>query len=83
MRFKTRSVNYAVLETETSHHTVIQCPQTKALRHAMRRHWLLSDDEQLRYTGRDWLLLLLDRQMSEGATRPHPATLMEIVVECA
>jgi hypothetical protein len=26
----------------------------------MGQHWLLSDDEQFQYTGKDWLLLLLD-----------------------
>jgi len=51
---------------ETSHHAVVSCPQARALRIAMSEHWHLPDDEQFRYTGKDWLLLLLDRYLVEA-----------------
>ena len=50
---------------ETSHHAVVICPQARALRLAMTEHWHLPDDEQFRYIGKDWLLLLLDTYSME------------------
>jgi hypothetical protein len=48
-----------------SHHALIQCPRARDLRQAMGQHWLLSDDERFQYTGKDWLLLLLDSYWKE------------------
>lgn len=48
-------------EAESSHHAVVVCPQAHGLRMAMRKHWLLLDEELFAYSGPDWLLLLLDR----------------------
>ena len=48
-------------EPETSYHAIITCPRAQGLRVAMREHWRLPDEEQFRYTGPDWLLLLLDQ----------------------
>jgi hypothetical protein len=47
-------------EPKSSWHAVVACPQAAGLRLAMRKHWLLSGEEQFAYTGRDWLLLLLE-----------------------
>jgi hypothetical protein len=33
----------------------------RALRQAMSQHWNLPDENFFSYTGKDWLLLLLDR----------------------
>jgi ribonuclease HI len=49
------------LAAETSFHATVECPQAFNLRQAMRDHWKLPDEEWFRYTGPDWLLLLLDR----------------------
>ena len=48
-------------EPETSYHAIVTCPRAQGLRVAMREHWRLPDEEQFRYTGPDWLLLLLDQ----------------------
>lgn len=48
-------------DCQMSHHAVVDCPQAITLRTAMAQHWQLSDDEQFRYTSKDWLLLLLER----------------------
>jgi hypothetical protein len=45
---------------EDGHHVVVLCTKAKALRSEMRKHWLLPDEAQFRYTGPDWLILLLD-----------------------
>jgi hypothetical protein len=46
---------------ETSYDAVVVCPQARALRQAMSQHWNLPDEFFFSYTGKDWLLLLLDR----------------------
>jgi len=48
-------------EPETSYHAIVTCPRAQGLRVAMREHWRLPDEEKFRYTGPDWLLLLLDQ----------------------
>lgn len=48
-------------EEETSYHAVMSCRQARTLRDAMRDHWDLPDEAQCRYTGGEWLLLLIDR----------------------
>jgi hypothetical protein len=45
---------------------VMECTKEKALRHELRKHWLLPDEEKFVYTGPDWLVLLpnaLDEEM--------------------
>jgi ribonuclease HI len=44
---------------ETGHHAVVCCTKAFALRQEMRRHWLLHDEQQFRFTGPDWHLILL------------------------
>jgi hypothetical protein len=46
-------------EDENGHHAVVSCTKALALRHEMRDKWFLPDEEQFRYSGPDWLLLLL------------------------
>ena len=48
-------------EPETSYHATVSCPRAQRLRAAMREHWKLPEEEKFRYTGPDWLLLLLDQ----------------------
>jgi hypothetical protein len=49
----------------TSTQYVVQCQRARALRYALRQHWILPDEEQFLYMGKDWLLLLLDRRDEE------------------
>jgi hypothetical protein len=44
---------------------MVECPQAFHLRQAMRPHWVLPDEEWFKFTGPDWLLLLLDRCPTE------------------
>jgi hypothetical protein len=48
-------------EVESSYHATVTCPQSRGLRMAMRDHWQLPAESQFRYTGPDWILLLLDQ----------------------
>ena len=43
----------------------VQCPHDVALRHAMREHWALPAEEDLVFTGPDWLLVLMSRFTAE------------------
>jgi hypothetical protein len=47
------------MEKETGYHAMVRCSKAATLRAEMRRHWTLLAEELLRYTGPDWLLLLL------------------------
>jgi hypothetical protein len=47
------------MEDETGYLAVVKCVKATALRHEMRSRWLLPDEKQFRYTGPDWLVLLL------------------------
>jgi hypothetical protein len=44
---------------ETGYHAVVECPRAKALRQELRGSWNLPGEEQFRYNGPDWLILLL------------------------
>lgn len=57
------------MEAETEFHALIKCPHAAALRWAMRDHWTLPDEEQLRTDEKDWLLLLISTLGREGASR--------------
>jgi hypothetical protein len=54
-------------EAETGYHAVVRCSKAKALRAEMRRHWLLPNEDLLRYIGPDWLLLLRELNEDQGA----------------
>jgi hypothetical protein len=46
---------------EDVYHALIQCPHAKNLRYAMRRHWAIPTEEDLNYSGHEWLLRLIDK----------------------
>lgn len=48
-------------EVENSFHVTVSCPQAQGLGLAMRQHCNLPNEQQFRYTGPDWFLLLLDK----------------------
>jgi hypothetical protein len=47
------------VEPETSYHATITCTKARALRNEMRKIWDLCSEEVFKYTGSDWLPLLL------------------------
>ena len=51
--------NICGMEPETSYHTMVSCTKARALRHYLRREWSLPDEQQLIFTGHDWVLVLL------------------------
>ncbi|KAJ1284070.1 hypothetical protein BS78_03G175400 [Paspalum vaginatum] len=50
---------------ESSYHATVSCPCARDLRMAIREFWLLPEEELWRFTGPDWLLLLLHRCTKE------------------
>jgi len=52
-------------QREDCFHACVKCPHAVARRHAMRAHWLLPSEEDLTFTGPDWLLVLLNRSSPE------------------
>jgi hypothetical protein len=46
-------------QDESGYHTVVSCTKAACLRYEMRKIWILSDEEHVRYTCPDWLLMLL------------------------
>jgi ribonuclease HI len=46
-------------EEETAFHAVIRCTKATALRHEMRKHWLLPEEKPFVFSGPDWLLSIL------------------------
>ncbi|RLN18742.1 hypothetical protein C2845_PM02G38380 [Panicum miliaceum] len=52
-------------ESETSYHATVTCPRAVGLRMAMRDCWHLPEEVKFRYTGPDWLLMLLDQCTEE------------------
>ncbi|CAM0950720.1 unnamed protein product [Alopecurus aequalis] len=49
------------MEPETSHHAMINCTKAKALWQCLRKEWSLPDEYAFRYTGQDWVLILLSQ----------------------
>jgi hypothetical protein len=47
------------MSDEGGHHSVVRCTKAGALRRETRKVWHLPDVEKFRYTGPDWLILLL------------------------
>jgi hypothetical protein len=52
---------------EDAHHATVTCTKAVALRHAMREYWKLPDEKLFRYSGKDWLQVLL--QLSDQRSR--------------
>jgi hypothetical protein len=48
-------------EAETSFHAMIVCTKVKALRQKMREEWDLPPDNNLRFKGDDWAIVLLSQ----------------------
>jgi hypothetical protein len=46
-------------EDESGHHAVIRCTKAAALRHEMRKHWMLPGEHQFQKVGPDRFLMLL------------------------
>ncbi|KAM0862719.1 hypothetical protein ACQ4PT_045084 [Festuca glaucescens] len=49
------------IEVEDAHHATVRCTKARALRNAMRKVWKLPDEESFRFTGLDWLQILLGK----------------------
>jgi hypothetical protein len=45
---------------ENSFHATVSCTKARALREKMRDYWDLPPEKMFQYTGKDWLLILLD-----------------------
>lgn len=58
-------------------HAVIACYKSRALRHALREDWGLPPEKVFRYTGRDWLQVLLD-----GVTPDMRAKILLLLWRC-
>ncbi|VAH78253.1 hypothetical protein VPH35_052476 [Triticum aestivum] len=54
---------------EDEFHAVISCTKSRALRHEMRAAWELPSEEKLRYSGDDWLQILLNPCKPEIRTK--------------
>lgn len=46
---------------EDVHHAVLLCPHARSLRQAMREKWPLPREEDLHYSGHEWLLRIIDK----------------------
>jgi hypothetical protein len=57
--------NICGIDTEDSHHVVVQCTKAKALRAKMREFWTLPDENAFSKSEDDWLLILLDNTKKE------------------
>jgi hypothetical protein len=60
--------------TEDAHHATVTCTKAAALRHAMRECWKLPDKKRFRYSGKDWLQVLL--QQSDQRSREKILSLL-------
>ncbi|KAM0824361.1 hypothetical protein ACQ4PT_070255 [Festuca glaucescens] len=49
------------MEPETSYHAMMRCTKARALWECLRQDWSLPKEEVLRYTGEDWVLVLLSQ----------------------
>jgi hypothetical protein len=49
------------MEPETNYHAMVNCTKAKALCQCLRKDWDLPDEQSFRYTGQDWVLVLLSQ----------------------
>jgi hypothetical protein len=49
------------MEPETSHHAMVNCTKAKALRQCIGKEWNLPDEHRFKYTGHDWMIVLLSQ----------------------
>jgi ribonuclease HI len=52
-------------EDETSYHATVACTKARALRQEMRKSWEIPNERCFKFTGPNWLLILLDGLNSE------------------
>jgi hypothetical protein len=57
------------MESEDAYHAVARCTKAVGLRHALRDHWKLPPEHTFRYTGNDWLLILLNQLDDSSRSR--------------
>lgn len=50
---------------EDEHHAIVACTKSRALRQAMREVWLLPPEKSFRFTGCDWLQVLLSTETED------------------
>jgi hypothetical protein len=48
------------MDNETGYHAVMECTPARALRKEIIKVWSLPTDHAMRYTSKDWMLVLLD-----------------------
>jgi hypothetical protein len=53
------------MDQETNHHAMVECTKAKALRQRLKEAWDLPDDHILKFTGDNWVLVLLS-QLNES-----------------
>ncbi|KAF7021711.1 hypothetical protein CFC21_034609 [Triticum aestivum] len=49
------------MEDESTFHALVSCPKVCVFRFAMREEWIIPAEELFRFTGPDWMLILLDQ----------------------
>jgi hypothetical protein len=49
------------MEPETAHHAMTNCTKAIALRNKLKEDWELPTEKSLRYSGQDWVLILLSQ----------------------
>ncbi|KAM0843073.1 hypothetical protein ACQ4PT_057951 [Festuca glaucescens] len=57
------------MESEDAYHAVNRCTKAAGLRHALRDHWKLPPEHTFRYSGNDWLLILLNQLDDSSSSR--------------
>jgi ribonuclease HI len=59
-------------DEESSYHATVACTKARALRFKMREVWSLPGEEEFKFTGPDWLLILLANSSKDS----HPLILL-------
>ena len=52
------------MEDESTFHALVSCPKVRAFCFAMREEWNIPAKELFRFTGPDWMFILLDQMGS-------------------
>jgi hypothetical protein len=61
---------------ENSYHAIVECTKARALRLEMRKIWDLPEESAFRYTGPDWLQIMLSN-IQESRRRPGTSCSLE------
>nr|XP_045084679.1 uncharacterized protein LOC123494096 [Aegilops tauschii subsp. strangulata] len=54
---------------ENEYHAIVECTKSRGLRRAMREVWVLPPEKKFRYTGEDWLQVLLDSENEDTGAK--------------